>query len=142
MHFFLVAHCTASSFLITSLSGWRGGGMHRGGRGDARASCASPLGTPLPVIIVADSDAVGFETFSAGWIQINHSGLGGGPGSAVLRIRIKVVRKRILLFILTRSRILPFTLMRIRSLPLTFSLTLDPTMLQNDPLWLPLLITH
>jgi hypothetical protein len=23
------------------------GGMHRGGRGDARASCASPLGTPL-----------------------------------------------------------------------------------------------
>jgi hypothetical protein len=24
-----------------------GGGMHRGGRGDARASCASPLGTPL-----------------------------------------------------------------------------------------------
>ncbi len=22
--------------------------MHRGGRGDARASCASPLGTPLP----------------------------------------------------------------------------------------------
>jgi hypothetical protein len=25
----------------------RGGGMHRGGRGDARASCASPLGTPL-----------------------------------------------------------------------------------------------
>jgi hypothetical protein len=25
----------------------QGGGMHRGGRGDARASCASPLGTPL-----------------------------------------------------------------------------------------------
>jgi hypothetical protein len=25
-----------------------GGGMHKGGRGDARASCASPLGTPLP----------------------------------------------------------------------------------------------
>jgi hypothetical protein len=24
-----------------------GAGMHRGGRGDARASCASPLGTPL-----------------------------------------------------------------------------------------------
>jgi hypothetical protein len=23
------------------------GGMHRGGRGEARASCASPLGTPL-----------------------------------------------------------------------------------------------
>jgi hypothetical protein len=23
--------------------------MHRGGRGDARASCASPLGTPLAV---------------------------------------------------------------------------------------------
>ncbi len=23
--------------------------MHRGGRGDARASCASPLGTPLPI---------------------------------------------------------------------------------------------
>jgi hypothetical protein len=29
-----------------------GGGMHRGGRGDARASCASPLGTPLCVRIV------------------------------------------------------------------------------------------
>ncbi len=26
---------------------WPGGGMHRGGGGDARASCASPLGTPL-----------------------------------------------------------------------------------------------
>jgi hypothetical protein len=47
---------TASSFLITSLSGWGGGGMHMagggctggGGRRDARASCASPLGTPLP----------------------------------------------------------------------------------------------
>ncbi len=29
-----------------------GGGMHRGGRGDARASCASPLGTPLATGIV------------------------------------------------------------------------------------------
>ncbi len=51
--FFLLP--TASSFLISSLSGWgggmhmAGGGMHRGGRGDARASCASPLGTPLIV---------------------------------------------------------------------------------------------
>ncbi len=27
-----------------------GGGMHRGGRGDARTSCASPLGTPLPSV--------------------------------------------------------------------------------------------
>jgi hypothetical protein len=51
--FFLLP--TASSFLITSLSGWGGGdahgrgGMHRGGgEGDAScASCASPLGTPL-----------------------------------------------------------------------------------------------
>jgi hypothetical protein len=50
--FFLLP--TASSFLITSLSGWGGGGMHMaggdargGGEGDARASCASPLGTPL-----------------------------------------------------------------------------------------------
>ncbi len=54
--FFLLP--TASSFLITSLSFWRGGGctwprggMHRGGRGDARASCASPLGTPLTCVI-------------------------------------------------------------------------------------------
>ncbi len=29
------------------------GGMHRGGRGDARASCASPLGTPL---VAVDAD--------------------------------------------------------------------------------------
>ncbi len=39
---------SASSFLITSLSGW-GGGDAQGGGGDARASCASPLGTPLGV---------------------------------------------------------------------------------------------
>ncbi len=32
--------------LITSLSAW-GGGDAQGGGGDARASCASPLGTPL-----------------------------------------------------------------------------------------------
>jgi hypothetical protein len=50
--FFLLP--TASSFLITSLSGWGGGDAHgqgegdaQGGKGDARASCASPLGTPL-----------------------------------------------------------------------------------------------
>jgi hypothetical protein len=48
LHFFLLP--TASSFFITSLSGWGGWGCTahgRGGRGDARASCASPLGTPL-----------------------------------------------------------------------------------------------
>ncbi len=52
--FFLLP--TASSFLITSLSGWGGGGDAHGrggctggGRGDARVSCASPLGTPLCV---------------------------------------------------------------------------------------------
>ncbi len=53
--FFLLP--TASSFLITSFSGWGGGGVcimymaggdAQGGRGDARASCSSPLGTPLP----------------------------------------------------------------------------------------------
>ncbi len=27
------------------------GGDAQGGRGDARASCASPLGTPLPVCV-------------------------------------------------------------------------------------------
>jgi hypothetical protein len=27
------------------------GGDAQGGRGDARASCASPLGTPLPTVI-------------------------------------------------------------------------------------------
>jgi hypothetical protein len=48
---------TASSFLITSRSGWGGGDAHgrggdaQGGRGDARASCASPLGTPLPTVL-------------------------------------------------------------------------------------------
>jgi hypothetical protein len=31
-----------------------GGGMHRGGRGDARASCASPLGTPLLLMLVIE----------------------------------------------------------------------------------------
>ncbi len=51
MHFFLLP--IASSFLITSVSGWGGGDAHgrggdaQGGWGDARASCASPLGTPL-----------------------------------------------------------------------------------------------
>jgi hypothetical protein len=51
--FFLLP--TASSFLINSLSGWGGGGCTwpggctggGGEEGDARASCASPLGTPL-----------------------------------------------------------------------------------------------
>jgi hypothetical protein len=49
---------TASSFLITSLSGWGGGGCKwpggggcREGEGDAHASCASPLGMPLTPII-------------------------------------------------------------------------------------------
>jgi hypothetical protein len=30
--------------------------MHRGGRGDARASCASPLGTPLAGHSLARAD--------------------------------------------------------------------------------------
>ncbi len=30
---------------------WLGGGDAQGGRGDACASCASPLGTPLPITI-------------------------------------------------------------------------------------------
>jgi hypothetical protein len=34
--------------------------MHRGGRGDARASCASPLGTPLPgsITVVVDKQFI------------------------------------------------------------------------------------
>ncbi len=52
LHFFLVAHCLFFSNNQPFRLGrggctWPGGGMHRGGRGDARASCASPLGTPL-----------------------------------------------------------------------------------------------
>jgi hypothetical protein len=38
--------------------------MHRGGWGDARASCASPLGTPLPV----------------GPVRLTFSGFGLGTG--------------------------------------------------------------
>ncbi len=55
LHFFLVAHCLIfSHYQPFRLGGGGmhmagGGGMHRGGRGDARASCASPLGTPLAV---------------------------------------------------------------------------------------------
>ncbi len=49
-----ILQALVQSVLITSLSGWggggmhmAGGGMHRGGEGDARAACASPLGTPM-----------------------------------------------------------------------------------------------
>ncbi len=35
-----------------------GGGMHKGGRGDARASCASPLGTPLQAYIYSVRDLI------------------------------------------------------------------------------------
>jgi len=53
LHFFLVAHCLIFSHNQPFRLGrggctWPGGGCTRGGRGDARASCASPLGTPLP----------------------------------------------------------------------------------------------
>ena len=45
LHFFLVAQCLIFSH-NQPFRLW--GGMHRGvGRGDARASCASPQGTPL-----------------------------------------------------------------------------------------------
>jgi hypothetical protein len=53
-NFFLVARCLIFShnqpFRLGRGGGctWQEGGMHRGGGwGDARASCASPLGTPL-----------------------------------------------------------------------------------------------
>ena len=56
MHFFLVAHCFIFSHNQPFRLGrggctWPEGGMHRGGRGYARASCASPLGTPLSLTI-------------------------------------------------------------------------------------------
>jgi hypothetical protein len=42
-----------------------GGGMHRGGRGDARASCASPLGTPLSIAKIKLSGFVILFTYPA-----------------------------------------------------------------------------
>jgi hypothetical protein len=39
------------------------GGMHRGGRGDARASCASPLGTPLIVCKEKGNFYIDYEAF-------------------------------------------------------------------------------
>ncbi len=58
--------------LITSLSGWGGGmhregGMHRGRGGDARASCASPLGTPLALILLRGTWA--FQSSMAGLLS-------------------------------------------------------------------------
>ncbi len=44
--FLLVAHCLVFQAGEGGMHMARGG-MHRGGRGDARASYASPLGTPL-----------------------------------------------------------------------------------------------
>ncbi len=58
LHFLLVAHCLIFSHNQPFRLGrggdayGQGGGMHRGGRGDARASCASPLGTLLPIPVV------------------------------------------------------------------------------------------
>ncbi len=67
MHFFLVAHCLIFSHNQPAGGGgvhMAGGGMHRGGWGDARASCASPLGTPL----VVDTPSVDLL-----WSAIRHS---------------------------------------------------------------------
>ena len=50
---------TASSFLITSLSDWAGGGLHMAeGWGDARASSASPWVRPCGFIYFGISDQV------------------------------------------------------------------------------------
>jgi hypothetical protein len=38
--------------------------MHRGGRGDARASCASPLGTPLTIILATSLSTEGTDMFT------------------------------------------------------------------------------
>ncbi len=70
LHFFLVDHCHIFSHNQPFRLGrggctWPGGGC-TGGRGDARASCASPLGTPLPGIDSNESILPSYVASQAG----------------------------------------------------------------------------
>jgi len=44
--------------------------MHRGGRGEARASCASPLGTPLDTDADPDADPDFYLIRIRMWIRV------------------------------------------------------------------------